>query len=121
MIQTIYNAISTRAEETILPVAEEQDLGVIARVPLASGFLSGKYRPGHVFANNDVRAMRPQKGLDREINAALRVLQEKPAGMDEVTWANAWCLKQCRISTVIPGIKSMDQLEVNARAGDLAL
>ncbi len=50
VIQTIYNAVKTKAEETIFPVAEEQDLGVIARVPLASGFLTGKYQPGHVFA-----------------------------------------------------------------------
>ncbi len=121
VIQTIYNAVKTKAEETVFPVAEEQDLGVIARVPLASGFLTGKYQPGHVFASDDVRAMRPQQGIDREINAALKVLQEKPADMAAAAWANAWCLKQSRVAAVIPGIKSLAQLETNALAGSLTL
>jgi myo-inositol catabolism protein IolS len=121
VIQTIYNAVQREAEETLFTLAEEQDLGVIARTPLASGFLSGKYQPGHVFPGSDVRAMRPQEGLDREINAALEALREKPADMAPATWANAWCLKQSRVATVIPGIKSLAQLETNALAGSLAL
>jgi len=121
VIQTTYNAVKTKAEETVLPVAEEQDLGVIARVPLASGFLTGKYQPGHVFPSDDVRSMRPQQGIDREINAALKVLQEKPGDMEAAAWANAWCLKQSRVATVIPGIKSLAQLETNALAGSLTL
>lgn len=121
VIQTIYNAVRKNAENGVLPIAEAQDLGVIARVPLCSGFLSGKYEPGHVFASNDVRSMRPQQGLDQEINAALVALNEKPAGMAPVAWANAWCLKQSRVATVIPGIKSLAQLEANALAGGITL
>ncbi len=121
VIQVPYNAVLTKAEETVLPEAQKQDLGVIARTPLASGFLSGKYLPGHEFAMNDVRAMRPQKGLDREINAALELLRQKPAQMEPVAWANAWCLRQPQISTVIPGIKSVEQLQANALAGEVAL
>ncbi len=121
VIQTTYNAVQTKAEQALFPVAEEQDLGVIARAPLASGFLSGNYQPGHVFPGNDVRAMRPQQGLDREISASLRVLQEKPEEMEPATWANAWCLKQPRVSCVIPGIKSLAQLEMNALAGSVTL
>ncbi len=71
--------------------------------------------------SDDVRAMRPQQGIDREINAALKVLQEKPADMAAATWANAWCLKQSRVAAVIPGIKSLAQLETNALAGSLTL
>jgi aryl-alcohol dehydrogenase-like predicted oxidoreductase len=121
VIQTVYNAVQREAEETLFTTAEEQDLGVIARTPLASGFLSGKYQPGHVFAGDDVRAMRPQEGRDREINAALDALREKPVDMEPATWANAWCLQQSRIATVIPGIKSLAQLETNALAGSLTL
>jgi aryl-alcohol dehydrogenase-like predicted oxidoreductase len=121
VIQTIYNAVKTKAEETVFPVAIQQDLGVIARVPLASGFLSGKYQPGHIFADNDVRSHRLADGRDAEIAAALEVLKQKPAGMDPATWANAWCLKSAQISTVIPGIKSVEQLEINAKAADLSL
>jgi len=121
VIQTTYNAVQTKAEQALFPVAAEQDLGVIARTPLASGFLTGKYQPGHVFPSDDVRAMRPQQGIDREINAAIRVLQDKPADMAAAVWANAWCLKQSPIATVIPGIKSLAQLETNAIAGSLTL
>lgn len=121
VIQIPYNALLTRAEEVVLPEAQRQDLGVIARTPLASGFLSGKYQPGQVFESNDVRSWRPQKGLDREINAAHRALQQRPAGMDAVAWANAWCLKQPGVSTVIPGIKSVAQVQSNALAGDITL
>lgn len=126
VIQTIYNAIKTKAEETVFPTALQQDLGIIARVPLASGFLTGKYQPGHVFADNDVRSQRPQEGRDTEIALALAALQQKPAELDgrpldPATWANAWCLKSPQISTVIPGIKSVAQLETNARAANLHL
>jgi aryl-alcohol dehydrogenase-like predicted oxidoreductase len=121
VIQVPYNALLTKAEATVLPEALKQDLGVIARTPLASGFLSGKYQPGHVFAKGDVRSWRQQDGLDRDINRALTALQQRPAQMEPVAWANAWCLKQPRVSTVIPGIKSVEQLQANALAGDITL
>jgi aryl-alcohol dehydrogenase-like predicted oxidoreductase len=111
----------TKAEATVFPEALNQDLGVIARTPLASGFLSGKYQPGHAFPKGDVRSWRPQDGLDRDINLALTALQQRPAQMEPVAWANAWCLKQPRVSTVIPGIKSVEQLKANALAGDITL
>lgn len=121
VIQTVYNAVKTKAEKTVLPLAEEQDLGVIARVPLASGYLTGKYQPGHVFPDRDVRSWRPQEGRDTEIGAALEALKAKPSDMEPAAWANAWCLKQPRVSTVIPGIKSIQQLEENARGGEITL
>jgi aryl-alcohol dehydrogenase-like predicted oxidoreductase len=121
VIQVPYNAMLTKAEATVFPEALSQDLGVIARTPLASGFLSGKYQPGHVFPQGDVRSWRPQEGLDRDIRIALNALQQRPAQMEPVAWANAWCLKQPRVSTVIPGIKSVEQLKANALAGDITL
>lgn len=117
VIQTIYNAVKRKAEESVFPVAAQQDLGVIARVPLASGFLSGKYFPGHIFPDNDVRSQRPAEGRDSEIQLALDVLKEKPADIPAAVWANRWCLQAKHISTVIPGIKSLEQLEMNALAG----
>ncbi|MDZ7784113.1 MAG: aldo/keto reductase [Halioglobus sp.] len=121
VIQTIYNAVRPGARRHIFPVAEEQNLGVIARVPLASGFLSGKYRPGHKFPHSDVRSWRPQDGVDREIARALAALEEKPAAMAPSTWAGAWCLQNPRVSTIIPGAKSLTQLEENAAAADVRL
>jgi myo-inositol catabolism protein IolS len=117
VIQTIYNLVKRKAEETVFPTAEQQDLGIIARVPLASGFLTGKYRPGHVFSDNDVRSQRPAEGRNNDIQLALDALKEKPADMPAAVWANRWCLQARQISTVIPGIKDLAQLEMNAAAG----
>ncbi len=54
-IQIIYNRLDRKPENTTFPVCVAQNLGVLARVPLASGFLSGKYKAGHRFAAGDVR------------------------------------------------------------------
>ena len=120
VLQMVYNAVNRKAE-AVFASAAEQDLGIIARTPLASGFLSGKYQPGHAFPASDVRCMRPQEGLDREIEAALNLLQERPADMAATTWAGAWCLQSDAITAVIPGMKSIAQLEENAVAGDVTL
>jgi len=120
VIQTPYNAVQGKAEQSVFPGAREMDLGVIARAPLAMGLLSGRYHAGHEF--NDVRAMfLPRQHIDRTLAAADEALKSRPPGMDPATWAIAWCLQQSVVSTVIPGIKSLAQLEVNALAGTVSL
>lgn len=120
VIQTVYNALKPRSAKLLFPLAEEQDLGIIARAPLAMGLLSGKYKAGHVF--EDVRAMfMPSENLDENIQKAHDALASKPADMESATWANAWCLQDPRVSVVIPGIKSVAQVETNALAGDVRL
>jgi len=120
VIQAPYNAVQPRAAKTVFPIARELDLGVIARAPLAMGLLSGKYRAGHEF--NDVRAMfLPRQHIDKTLAAAEEALRARPPGMDPATWASAWCLQDPQVSTVIPGTKSVAQLEVNALAGSVAL
>ena len=51
VLQVIYNRLDRRPEELYFPHARRQNLGILARVPLASGFLSGKYQPGAAFPN----------------------------------------------------------------------
>ncbi len=114
VIQTIYNAINTKAADAVLPSCLRQDLGVLARVPLASGFLSGKYQPDAIFPNNDVRAERKPEVNAQQIAQALQVLQQVPTGVEPASWACAWCLQHPAISSVIPGIKSVEQLQINA-------
>lgn len=119
VIQTIYNAINSKAADAVLPSCLRQDLGVLARVPLASGFLSGKYQPDAKFPDNDVRADRKPEVNAQQIAQALQVLQQVPAGVDPASWACAWCLQHPAISSVIPGIKSIEQLVINAAGADL--
>lgn len=119
VIQTIYNAINAKAAETVLPSCQRQDLGVLARVPLASGFLSGKYQPGTQFGDNDVRGERKPEVNEQQIVQALEVLKQVPPGVNAASWACSWCLQHPAISAVIPGIKSIEQLEINAAGADL--
>lgn len=119
VLQTTYNAVQTKAGEAALPLASELKLGVIIREPLASGFLSGKYQPGDRFEGLDVRAMRPADVLDKSITSALEALQAKPEDVEPVAWANAWCLRNPAVSTVIPGVKSPEQLMQNVQACEL--
>ena len=121
-IQIIYNRLDRKAEETTFPVCIEQDLGVLARVPLASGFLSGKYRPGHRFGQGDTRSTRDQAAVDERLKEVERIGREEvPKGAPMAEWALAWCLKHPAVSAVIPGVKSVEQVESNARAADLEM
>ncbi|MCP4169032.1 MAG: aldo/keto reductase [Chloroflexi bacterium] len=122
-LQVVYNRLSRSPEEHIFPESIAQDLGVLARIPLASGFLSGKYKSGDTFdTENDVRASfspeRVQESL-REVEA-IRA-NELPAGVPMAQWALAWGLQHPAVTCVIPGCKNVAQVEVNAGAAMLDL
>jgi aryl-alcohol dehydrogenase-like predicted oxidoreductase len=120
-IQVVYNRIQRDAEKEILPTCLKHELGVLARVPLASGFLSGKYGKEARFSNTDVRAVwqseQERRGL---IEEAERIKStEVPEGVAMAQWALAWCLRHPAVSCVIPGCKNPEQVESNAKAADL--
>jgi myo-inositol catabolism protein IolS len=120
-IQVIYNRLDRTPEEQVFGICQTQDLGVLARVPLASGFLSGKYRPGSSFGANDVRAGQDQAAMDQKLREVEEIRRkEVPAGAEMAQWALAWCLLHPAVTTVIPGCKDMEQVRANARAGALA-
>jgi aryl-alcohol dehydrogenase-like predicted oxidoreductase len=102
------------------PAARRDGLGVLARVPLASGLLSGKYRAGVAFQPNDVRATfdREKTGKDLAEIEKIRVA-EVPAGIAMSQWAIAWCLKDAVVSATIPGCKDAGQVAANAAAAEL--
>lgn len=120
VIQIVYNRLDRRPEEDVFPSCQRQDLGVLARVPLASGYLSGKYRPDAVFGERDVRR------YDEEREKKLRLVEEirrteVPEGVDMAQWALAWCLQHPAVTCVIPGVKNVEQVEANAKAAELDL
>ncbi len=117
VIQVIYNRLDRKPEDKVFPSCIEQHLGVLARVPLASGYLSGKYKPGAVFAANDVRHNHDKEAaLDKLKQVEEIRLNEVPQGMDMAQWALAWSLKHDAVTSVIPGCKSVEQVESNAAA-----
>jgi len=119
-IQVIYNRLQRKPEELVLPSCREQDLGVLARVPLASGYLSGKYRIGAQFPANDVRANHDETYVRETLTEVERIQREEvPEGVPMASWALAWCLKQPIVTAVIPGCKNPEQVCQNAAAANL--
>lgn len=121
-LQVYYNRLDRRAEEIYFPHAEKNNLGILARVPLASGLLSGKYKPGAAFTGQDVRAKFDAEKLRHDLAEVERLQKEEvPAGVPMAQWAMAWCLRLPLVSTLIPGCKSPEQVRANAAAADLLL
>ena len=123
VLQVVYNRLERRAEETTFQHSIAQDLGVLARVPLASGLLSGKYAPGTRFTTaSDVRASRDEDRILRQLQQVEAIRKaEVPSGVPMPQWALAWCLHRPAVSAVIPGCKTVQQVESNAGAADLDL
>ncbi len=120
VLQVLYNRLDLRPEGTVFPIAREQDLGVLARVPLASGFLSGKYKPGAKFAEGDVRHDQKQEEIEKKLKEVERIAREEvPPGVPMAHWALAWCLKNQAVTAVIPGCKDVGQVQSNAKAAEL--
>lgn len=119
VIQVVYNLLRQDAQEELLPFAVERDVGVIAREPLASGMLTGKYRPDSMFAEGDFRAEWPQEYLafQTQLVDKLRFL----AVEGQRTLAQAalrFVLDETAISVTIPGAKTVAHVDENTAAGD---
>ena len=119
-LQVFYNRLDRRPEQIFFPHARRDRLGIIGRVPLASGLLTGKYKPGVTFAANDVRATFDAKKLKRDLAEVERLQKtEVPAGVSMANWAMAWCLQDPLVSSVICGCKNPEQVKANAKAAEL--
>ena len=119
-LQVIYNRLDRRPEQTVFPHAERDRLGILARVPLASGLLTGKYRPGASFPAGDVRGTFDAAKLQNDLAEVERIQQtEVPPGVSMGQWALAWCLKNPLVSAVIPGCKDPAQVAANAAAAEM--
>jgi myo-inositol catabolism protein IolS len=121
-LQVIYNRLDRRPEQRDFPYCLEHNLGVLARVPLASGFLSGKYKPGTRFTESDVRAGQKPADLDAKLREVEKIQREEvPMGVNMAEWALGWCLQHPAVSCVIPGCKDVEQVKTNARAASLEM
>ncbi len=120
-IQVIYNRLEREPEEQLFPICQTQNLGVLARVPLASGLLSGKYQPGAEFTqSDDVRSRQDKADIQAKLKQVQEIQQnEAPPDVPLAAWALAWCLQHPAVTAVIPGCKTIEQVELNASAADL--
>ncbi|GAA1454374.1 MULTISPECIES: aldo/keto reductase [Nocardiopsidaceae] len=131
-VQIILNAFRHKPLERFLPAAREAGVGVIARVPLASGLLSGRFTADTSFADDDHRAFnREGQAFDKGetfsgvpyatgLEAVERIRPLVPEGMTMAQFALRWILDQDGVSVVIPGARNADQARGNAAAADLA-
>jgi aryl-alcohol dehydrogenase-like predicted oxidoreductase len=124
-IQVEYNLLTQEPAEKIFPLAQAANVGIIARVPLRRGILTGKMTPADEqrFQGEDVRA-RSFKGeaLVKELAKAeqLRFLVHGPAktlGQAAITF----CLAHPAVAVTIPGARNDQQMRENAAAGDITL
>ena len=130
-VQIIFNIFRQRPRELFFAEAERRRVGILARVPLSSGMLSGKLTSESRFAANDHRAFNRQgesfdrgetfSGLDYETGLqaveALRLLV--PSGATMATMALRWILMFPAVTCAIPGAKRPEQVAENALASDL--
>jgi len=129
-VQIILNAFRLKPLDAVLPAAIAAGVGIIARVPLASGLLSGKYRADTTFAANDHRTFnRDGSAFDVgetfsgvEFAEGVAAAQEFAAlaaatGLSTPQAALAWVAQLDGVSAVIPGARSVQQAVSNAQAG----
>jgi aryl-alcohol dehydrogenase-like predicted oxidoreductase len=130
-VQIIFNMFRLKPAEEFFPVAREKRIGILARVPLASGLLSGKLTRDSAFAATDHRNYNRHgesfdvgetfSGVDYEAGLAaveeLRALV--PAGASMAQLALRWILMFPEVTAAIPGARNVVQTEDNVRAADL--
>jgi aryl-alcohol dehydrogenase-like predicted oxidoreductase len=127
-VQIILNAFRRKPLERVLPAAQRAGVAIIARVPLASGMLSGKFQPDSVFAADDHRNYNRHgeafdvgetfSGVDYEtgLAAAEEFAALAPDGVTPAQLALRWIIDQPGVTTVIPGATTIDQVRANSRA-----
>ncbi|CAG6397348.1 aldo/keto reductase [Streptomyces cocklensis] len=130
-VQIILNPFRLKPLERVLPAAAAAGVGIIARVPLASGLLSGKYTRETVFAADDHRTYNRHgeafdqgetfSGVDYEtgIEAAVEFAALAPDGATAAQTALRWIIQQPGVTSVIPGARSVAQARANAAAAAL--
>ena len=130
-LQIIFNPFRLKPLDEVLPLAAEKNVAVFARVPLASGLLSGKYSHDTTFAENDHRSYNRNgeafdKGetfsgvpFDEGVAAADELKASLPEGVTLPAATLAWIASREGVTSVIPGARSTAQAEANAGAADL--
>jgi aryl-alcohol dehydrogenase-like predicted oxidoreductase len=129
-IQIILNCFRLKPLDQVLPAARDAGVGIIARVPLASGLLSGRYDESTTFGQDDHRNFNRQgeqfdvgetfAGVPFEVglSAVAELRRLVPEGMSMAQFALRWIIDQPGVSTVIPGARNPDQVRGNAAAAE---
>lgn len=124
-VQIIFNMFRQRPADLLFEQTKKRKVGILARVPLASGLLTGKFTPGVTFASDDHRKFnRSGEAFDRgetfsgvDFTIGLRAVDELkricPAGMSMTQFALRWILMFDAVTCAIPGAKRPEQVDEN--------
>jgi aryl-alcohol dehydrogenase-like predicted oxidoreductase len=130
-VQIILNAFRRKPLDAVLPAAQAAGVGIIARVPLASGLLSGRYTHETAFPASDHRNYNRHgeafdvgetfSGVDFDtgVDAAREFADLAPAAATPAQAALRWVIQQPGVTTVIPGARNPSQVQQNAAAAQL--
>ncbi|HUK28282.1 MAG TPA: aldo/keto reductase [Candidatus Acidoferrales bacterium] len=130
-VQLIFNMLRLRPATDFFPIAEERKVGVLARVPLASGLLTGKITADTQFPKEDHRNYNRHgeafdKGetfsgvdLDKGLVAVAEYRKLLPATVTMAQFALRWILNHRAVTCVIPGAKTPDQVSDNVKASTI--
>ena len=122
-LQVLYNVLNQAPADELFPLAKEKGYGIIARVPLASGLLSGKFRQDTVFPKDDVRQnfltpKRLEEVMPR-VDEAKSIIGGTARSLAE--GALRFTLANDAVSTAIPGAKNARQVEMNVSADEVRI
>jgi aryl-alcohol dehydrogenase-like predicted oxidoreductase len=118
-IQVIYNIFDQAPEDNLLPLCREQNIGVIARVPFDEGTLTGTFTKDTTFPANDWRATYfVPENLHASVEHADALKPLIPAGMTMAEMALRFILANPDISTTIPGMRRIRNVEANMHSSD---
>ena len=117
-VQIVYNLARREAEDAFFPAARTANVGVIAREPLANGFLAGKYAPDSTWERGDIRARMPRPYVAQLTALGQRVkeLAEK-SGLTAAQLALKFVLDRTDVASAIVGMKTVQQVDDNLNAG----
>ena len=129
-IEVIFNMFRLKPAEELFPAAQARQIGILARVPLASGLLTGRYTKDTRFGQNDHRSYNRNgeafdkgetfSGVDYEQELrAVAELKKLFGTEDLIPYALRWILMREAVSAVIPGASRPEQVRANVKAAQL--
>jgi aryl-alcohol dehydrogenase-like predicted oxidoreductase len=130
-VQIIFNIFRQRPSELFFPVARKREVGILVRLPLSSGLLSGKITKDTKFAPDDHRNFNQQgekfdrgetfSGIDLDLALAAveKIRRLLPDGVSMANFSLRWILDHPAVSCVIPGARNERQVSENVKAAEL--
>jgi aryl-alcohol dehydrogenase-like predicted oxidoreductase len=119
-VQVIYNIFDQRPEQNLFPLCQQRDIGVLARVPLDEGALTGTFTEATTFERNDFRSWYFRGNRKKEVIEHVSALQRDLAGVEDTLAETAlrFSITHPAVSTSIPGMRKVRNVETNCAVSE---